>query len=250
MPKPTRASSSKKESDPTTAEERPSPVTENYLLSLYKLWEDSDFPTVTQLTDNLKRLPPTEGLGTSVPSVAGMVRRMEKQGLVDVGSDKRIRLTSSGVEGGEDIARRHRLAEWLVVKLLDMPLHQAYVEAHQLEHGMSHELETRLTECLGYPTKSPFGRLIPGVGENSSPPGALPLSQADTGLPYVVERIPEEDVDLLKFLDEWHITPGNKLSISELAPYRGVMTIITELGDVSLGYNVAQQILVVPLPSN
>ena len=62
-----------------STEERHSPVTENYLLSLYKLWEDSEFPTVTQLTDNLKQLPPTEGLGTSVPSVAGMVRRMEKQ---------------------------------------------------------------------------------------------------------------------------------------------------------------------------
>ena len=64
-----------------------SPVTENYLLSLYKLWEDSETPTVTQLTDTLKQLPPTEGLGTSVPSVAGMIRRMQKLGLVDLGPD-------------------------------------------------------------------------------------------------------------------------------------------------------------------
>lgn len=225
-------------------DERHSPVTENYLLSLYKLLEDSDFPTVTQLTDNLKQLPLTEGLGTSVPSVAGMVRRMEKQGLVAVGSDKKIRLTTSGIKGGEDIARRHRLAEWLVVRLLGMDLHQAYVEAHQLEHGMSHDFETKLTECLGHPKKSPFGRPIPGTGEPYSPPDALNLGQAVTDSEYLVERIPEEDVDLLRFLDEWKITPGRKLSVLEAAPYRGVLTIKTARGDVSLGYNVAEQILV------
>ena len=49
---------------------RLSSVTENYLLSLYSLWEDISIPTVTELTDALKALPPTEGLGTSVPSVA------------------------------------------------------------------------------------------------------------------------------------------------------------------------------------
>ena len=69
---------------------RLSPGTENYLLCLYKLWEDDEIPTITQLTDNLKQLPETEGLGTSVPSVAGMIRRMQRQDLVDVGSDKRI----------------------------------------------------------------------------------------------------------------------------------------------------------------
>ncbi|SVB45584.1 uncharacterized protein METZ01_LOCUS198438, partial [marine metagenome] len=116
-------------------DERLSSGTENYLLCLYKLWEDSAYPTTTQLTETLKQVPVTEGLGTSVPSVAGMVRRMQRQGLVEMGKDKRIRLTERGVEGGADIARRHRLAEWLVVSLLGMDLYKAHVEAHRLEHG-------------------------------------------------------------------------------------------------------------------
>ena len=157
--------------------ERLSSVTENYLLSLYRLWEDSETPPVTQLTDALKQLPPTEELGTSVPSVAGMIRRMQKQGLVDLGADKRIRLTKRGLAGGEDIARRHRLAEWLVVSLLGMDLHRAHIEAHQLEHGMSVELEAKLMERLGHPLKSPFGRPIPGSGQPKVPPGALSPSK-------------------------------------------------------------------------
>ena len=112
MPRSGRPPRNKATDDGATAE-RFSEVTENYLLCLYKLWEDSVTPTVTGLTEAIKQLPPTEGLGSSVPSVAGMTRRMQKQGLVDIGADKRIRLTKKGMEGGEDIARRHRLAEWL-----------------------------------------------------------------------------------------------------------------------------------------
>ncbi|MBM10466.1 MAG: hypothetical protein CL759_00065 [Chloroflexi bacterium] len=55
-----------------------------------------------------------------------MIRRMQRQDLVDLGADKRIRITKQGLEGGKDIARRHRLAEWLMVKLLGMDLHQAH----------------------------------------------------------------------------------------------------------------------------
>ncbi len=246
MPNPRAPKQSPESRTAASAEDRHSPVTENYLLSLYKLWEDSEIPTVTQLTDNLKQLPPTEGLGTSVPSVAGMVRRMEKQGLVEIGSDKRIRLTRRGVEGGEDIARRHRLAEWLVVRLLGMELHRAYVEAHQLEHGMSRDLEARLMECLGHPQKSPFGRPIPGTGQPKVPSGSLRLDAAATGAAYLVERVPEEDEELLRFLAESLIVPEHQITVLEAAPYRGVLTVKTQQGEVSLGYNVAQQILVVP----
>jgi Mn-dependent DtxR family transcriptional regulator len=229
------------------AYERLSPVTENYLLSLYKLWEDSEIPTVTQLTDAIKQLPPTEGLGTSVPSVAGMIRRMQKQGLVDIGPDKRIRLTKKGLEGGEDIARRHRLAEWLVVQLLGMDLHRAHIEAHRLEHGMSPELEAKLMECLGHPKKSPFGRPIPRTGQPKVPADALTLDSTTPGRKYVVERVPEEDDKLLHFLADSLITPDHEVSVLEAAPYLGVLMVATEKDRVSIGYNVAQQIMVVPV---
>lgn len=228
------------------AYERLSSVTENYLLSLYKLWEDSETPTVTQMTDALKQLPPTEGLGTSVPSVAGMIRRMQKQGLVDLGADKRIRLTRRGLEGGEDIARRHRLAEWLVVELLGMDWHRAHIEAHQLEHGMSPELEARLMERLGHPTKSPFGRPIPGTGQPKVPANALTLDQATLKTEYVVERVPEEDDQLLRFLDDSALTPGCHISVLESAHYLGVLTVATAKDNIPIGYNVAQQIMVLP----
>ena len=227
-------------------QERFSAVTENYLLCLYRLWEDAVMPTVTQLTDAIKQLPPTEGLGSSVPSVAGMTRRMQKQGLVEVGSDKRIRLTGKGFEGGEEIARRHRLAEWLVVRLLGMDLECAHIEAHRLEHGISGELEAKLRERLGYPDKSPFGRPIPGAGAPPLPSNCITLDTAAKDTEYIVERIPEEDPNLLHFLDGAQIVPESPISVAEATPYLGVMTVATSRDQVSIGFNVARQIVVRP----
>ena len=226
--------------------DRLSPGTENYLLCLYRLWEDDESPTITQLTDALRRLPPTEGLGTSVPSVAGMIRRMARQHLVDIGSDKRIRLTRLGMEGGEDIARRHRLAEWMVVRLLGMELHQAHNEAHRLEHGMSAQLMDRLVEKLGNPRRSPFGRPIPGTGEPKIPPNSLTLDMAAIGQLYIVDRVPEEDPQLLRFLSDSEIVPEQSVTVADATPFLGVMELATSQGQVSMGYTVARQIVVRP----
>lgn len=232
--------------DSSDGDLRLSPGTENYLLCLYKLWEDDENPTITQLTDTLRQLPQTEGLGTSVPSVAGMIRRMQRQSLVDVGPDKRIRLTKQGLEGGEDIARRHRLAEWLVVKLLGMDLHQAHNEAHRLEHGMSQDFQEKLMERLGYPKRSPFGRPIPGTGEPKKPADALTLDAARPGETYVVDRVPEEDSQLLRFLVDSMLIPDQTITVAEATPYLGVMEVATQRDRVSIGYNVARQIVVRP----
>ena len=243
---PPRKRNGKGDANSGDADLRLSPGTENYLLCLYKLWEDDETPTITELTDALRQLPETEGLGTTVPSVAGMIRRMQRQTLVDVGPDKRIRLTKQGLEGGEDIARRHRLAEWLVVKLLGMELHQAHNEAHRLEHGMSQAFQEKLTERLGYPKRSPFGRPIPGTGEPKMPADALTLDAAQPGETYVVERVPEEDSQLLRFLADSMIIPEHTVTVAEAAPYLGVMEVDTQRNRVSIGYNVARQIVVRP----
>ena len=243
---PPRKQKSSGHADSVDTDQRLSPGTENYLLCLYKLWEDDETPTITQLTDALRQLPETEGLGTSVPSVAGMIRRMQRQTLVDVGPDKRIRLTKQGLEGGEDIARRHRLAEWLVVELLGMELYQAHNEAHRLEHGMSQDFQEKLTERLGYPKRSPFGRPIPGTGEPKMPADALTLDAANQGETYVVDRVPEEDAQLLRFLSDSMIVPEKTVRVAEATPYLGVMEVETQRDRVSIGYNVARQIVVRP----
>ena len=230
----------------SSTEERLSSVAENYLLCVYKFWEEQGWPSLSQLANLLKLQPPTEGLGTTLASVTGMVRRMKIQGLVVVGSDKRLSLTAKGVVHAEDIVRRHRLAECMVVELLGVELYKANIEAHRLEHGISPELEAKIRKCLGSPTRSPFGRPIPGSEYQTPPVKAISLDEGVPGLSYQVDRIPEEDVELLRFLADSYIIPDREIKVLDVAPYRGVISLDAAGQEVVLGYEVAKRVWVRP----
>ena len=114
--------------------------TENYLLSIFNLEEQEIKVTTTQLAEHLKTLPRGEGMGTSLPSVSSMIRRMVREDLVSVSSTKTVILTTKGRTFASSIVRRHRLAERMVVDLLGLDLHKSHIEAHRLEHAISSEL--------------------------------------------------------------------------------------------------------------
>ena len=229
-----------------TAPERISQVAENYLLSLYVMGEEGLRATSGQLAEFIRALPAGEGLGTTLPSITGMLRRMAREGLVDLTSSKEVKLTPRGVVLAESMARRHRLAERMVVDLLGLELHKAHEEAHRLEHAISPDLEVKIRETLGNPTTCPFGRPIPGSDYVPPPGPRLTLEQAETGIDYCVDRVPEEDTELLKFLVELSILPERKITIVDASRHRGVITVKTEIGEDAVGYNVAGRIWVRP----
>ena len=135
---------------------------ENYLLSILRLEEQQIKVSVAQLSEHFKTLPLGEGLGTSLPSVSAMIRRMSKEKLVGVSTDKEIVLTKDGRQYAEVILRRHRLAERLLVDVLNVDLEFAHIEAHRLEHAMSPYLEQKVVDLLENPETCPFGHPIPG----------------------------------------------------------------------------------------
>ena len=224
-------------------ERRLSMATENYLLSIFQLEEMGVSVTSTQLAEQLKRLPAGEGLGTSLPSVSGMLRRMVRENLVKTTPTKDVLLTSKGRSSAESIVRRHRLAERMVVDLLGLELHKAHVEAHRLEHAISTELEEKIAARLGNPATCPFGHPIPGSGY-ISPENAFPLSSARPGQKLVIDRIPEEDQALLEYFVSSELTPGELIEVVEAAPYRGVMKLTCNENEVVVGYEVAERIWV------
>ena len=224
--------------------ERVSHVAQNYLLSLYVLSEEGARTTPVQLAEHIRNLPPTEHLGASLPSVLGMIRRMTKEGLVEVSPQKEVHLTKLGRTHAEEMVRRHRLAERMVVDLLGLELYKAHVEAHQLEHAISPDVEEMIRQRLGNPTTSPFGHPIPGSGYVTPPGRRLTLDQAQPQRRYVVERIPEEDQQLLRFLIDHNVVPDQELEILEAGRYRGVISFRTSLGDTAVGYEAATHIWV------
>lgn len=225
---------------------RLSQAAENYLLSLYVLKEEEERATPGHLAEYIRSLPATEGLGTSLPSVLGMLRRMVREDLIVIPPSKEVQFTAKGQRAAEGVVRRHRLAECMVVDLLGLPLHKAHVEAHRLEHAISHDLEERIRDRLGRPTRCPFGRPIPGSGPTPHAGRAAPLSDAVAGAECIVDRIPEEDPDLLAFLVDHGVMPDARITVVEAGQYRGVLVLRTERGEVSLGYQAAARLRVRP----
>ena len=222
-------------------ETRLSMSTENYLLSIFRLQEQQPRLTLTQLAEHLRTLPVAEGLGTSLPSVSAMIRRMSREDLVESDQSRGVVLTSEGRRSAESIVRRHRLAERMVVDLLGVDLARAHVEAHRLEHAISPELEEDIVAKLGNPKTCPFGHPVPGSGY-SSPQDAIAIDRAAPGMELVVDRIPEDEQSLLEYMVANRLIPGEIVSVLEMATSRGVITLECGGSQVAFNYEVASKI--------
>ncbi len=63
------------------------------------------------------------------------------------------------------VMRKHRIAECMLVDLLQVEWEDVHAEACRWEHVMSTEVELKILKALGNPTVSPFGNPIPGIDE-------------------------------------------------------------------------------------
>lgn len=171
-----------------------------------------------------------ERLGTKPASVAGMLSRLRRDSLVRMDAKKRIHLTKAGFERAERMVRRHRLAECLLVDVMGLEWWRAYEEAHLMEHSISEVTEPLIVKLLGDRRVSPFGYPIPDEATGSVPMSTQRLSDLDAGETGVVERVFEEDEDLLRFFDEEGIRPSAKVAVREVAPYLGTVTLTVEDG--------------------
>lgn len=216
---------------------------ENYLLSILRLQEQQVKVSVAQLSEHFKTLPLGEGLGTSLPSVSAMIRRMSKEKLVQISGNKEIILTKDGNQYAEVILRRHRLAERLLVDVLNVDLEFAHIEAHRLEHTMSPYLEQKVVDLLGNPKTCPFGHPIPGSGYEVSDT-SITLDRCRKGNQYTVDRIPEDNQDLLSYFVEKNFIPGRLIEIIDSSLPRGIVTLKCNETDLILSTDVAKLIWV------
>ena len=228
---------------PYHSQKRLSMVAENYLLSIYYLQENNENKiSLTELAEYLKNAPVSENLGSSLPSVSAMIKRLIKEGLLTP-NPKDLELSSAGKQSAEFIVRRHRLAERLVVDILGLDLEHAYEEAHLLEHAISPKVEKRLIELLDHPTTGAFGQKIPGSNKHK-PTLTLRLLNTQVDNEYSIISIPPEDNDLLVYLVRNGLVPGAKITVVDISKTRGVTTIRSNDQDITFSNTVAHNIFV------
>ena len=186
-----------------------------------------------------------ERLGIKPASAAGMLSRLRRDRLVRFDSRKRIALTRTGFARAERMVRRHRLAECLLVDVLGLEWWRAYEEAHLMEHSISDVTEPLIVARLGDPVVSPFGYPIPS-GDGRHPPqlSRRRLSDVAAGERVEVERVYEEDEDLLRFFAEEGVRPGAVLELREVAPHLDTLTIRQHRRTIVLGLRAARRIWV------
>src|SRR6201986_138805 len=135
-----------------------------YLRTIFELEEEGVVPLRARIAERLAQ---------SGPTVSQTVARMERDGLVHVAGDRQLALTDAGRSLATRVMRKHRLAECLLVSVIQMPWEEVHIEACRWEHVISESVERRLLELLGYPVHCPHGNLIPGLAELGLPATAL-----------------------------------------------------------------------------
>jgi DtxR family Mn-dependent transcriptional regulator len=204
---------------------------EDYLEEIKRLEEDGDRITATVLARILE---------VSLPSASEMLKRLAAEGYLSREKGGSILLTPDGRRLAHTMLRRHRLVECLLVQKLGMSWHEVHGEAHKIEHAISARVEEAMAKALDYPDYCPHGHPICPVDLRK----LRRLSELGAGESGTVAQISEVKEEVLPYLDQIGLRPGITLSVKDVAPLEGPMTIETEEGITPLGRELAMFIRV------
>ncbi|UTT66499.1 metal-dependent transcriptional regulator [Janibacter sp. CX7] len=190
-------------------------TTEMYLRTIFEL-EEEDIPPM--------RARIAERLGHSGPTVSQTIARMERDGLVSLGDDRRLVLSDEGRLLATRVMRKHRLAERLLADVIGLEWEHVHDEACRWEHVMSERVERKILAMLPEHRESPYGTPIPGLEELLAGGDEAPADDyleglssltdiVDEGLTgtFRVRRIGEPaqvDHEALELLTEARLRPG------------------------------------------
>jgi DtxR family transcriptional regulator, Mn-dependent transcriptional regulator len=188
--------------------DKSSVVVEEYLQMIYALMDGTMPIKSIDLVKHMKSSPST---------VHATLSRMQRDELVKVNRKKEISLTPNGIKKAKALAKRHRLVETFLCDTLGISWHEVHQHAHQLEHGLSPLVEKKLTEFLNHPTNCPHGTPITGSKEQlfRDTLALKEFNRDDTVEIVLVHEMLEESVDLMAYLQEKRIQPGERHRIAE-----------------------------------
>jgi DtxR family Mn-dependent transcriptional regulator len=185
-------------------------------------------------------------LEVSAPAVTMALKRLKRDGNVEVGADGIVRLTAQGRETAYRTALRHHLIERMLAEVFGMEWHEIHEEAERLEHAVSPAFEAKLKEKLGESGACPHGNaLLPMSPAEHKRRGEVQLSEAAEGGRYSVVSLHERDPKLLLFLHEAGIGPGKGLRVMR-QNYDETVSIQLSTGDSILGRPAAEAVWLRP----
>ena len=160
-------------------------------------------------------------LGVTPASASGMVKRMGELGLVSHTPYRGVSLTDAGRRVALEVIRHHRLLELYLAESLGVPWDRVHAEAEVLEHHLSEELEELIAAKLGNPTLDPHGDPIPTRELIIEERKTESLDSLTPGTSGTFTRVSDSDPEMLRYLSERGIAPGDTFEVVEKQPFDG-----------------------------
>jgi DtxR family transcriptional regulator, Mn-dependent transcriptional regulator len=135
----------------------------------------------------------------------------------------RLYFRAEGREEGRKTIRRHRLAERLMMDVLNIRGESGDVKACQFEHLLNEGVDTKVCTMLNHPATCPHGKPIP-AGEcceearRSGDLGVVPLTELKSGDEGDIAYILTEDSKKMQKLMAMGVLPGNRISLLQAFP--------------------------------
>lgn len=178
-------------------------------------------------------------------SATSMIQRLARLHLVNYEKHYGVTLTESGEKLALEVIRHHRLLELYLMEALGFEWHEVHEQADILEHVISEKLEERIAAVLNHPEFDPHGDPIPALDGTMAVIDTTALSDLIVGEQARVARVPDDsNSELLRYLAGLGLVPGAMVTIIEVAPFLGPLTV--EVGDDQkiIGRNLADIVLV------
>lgn len=197
-------------------EDPPSATVEEYLEAVYNMRMEDEVVIGARLA---------EKFAVSAPTVTEMLKRLVRDGYVEMDNKRQVTLTEAGIRAAESVLRRHRLTERFLTDMLGMQWHQVHEEASRLEHFISGAVEARVLAALNHPATCPHGNPIPGEVDarnylkDHNAIRLITVSKGETVTILSISEVVEDEEALILYLHEKGLTPGTQLTA--LSPQEG-----------------------------
>jgi Mn-dependent DtxR family transcriptional regulator len=188
-----------------------------------------------------------EMLGVSRASAGEMLKRIEREGLIERGENKEALLTPAGRARAEKVVRKHRIIERLLTDFMGYTAAEAHVHADRLGDTFTDEMVERIDARLGQPERCPHGWPVDPVFEQEENRELAPLSDLEPGTRATIVRLAEHDGDLLHWFYDQDLVPGREIEVREAQPAAGQMTVKLNGGERAIGEKAAAGLFVRPV---
>ncbi len=211
---------------------------ENYVKAIYQIGLSADGQAATgQLA---------QALGVSPGTVTSMLKTLSEGNLVEYTPYEGVCLTSAGRALALRVIRRHRLIELFLVKTLDLTWDEVHEEAEHMEHAVSDHLIDKIDAFLGNPQVDPHGDPIPRADGTLETPTSHSLAECTVGQQFRLARVIDQSPEFLRYLSNSGLSLGVSGKVSENSAEAGIVTVLIDGHETTLGRNAAEKILVAP----